>query len=256
MLLALPAAAQAPVTIFATAKPINSVDPDPNAVTLGVKFFSTVGGTISGIRFYRAHNNTNGYTVKLFTTGGALLASARTAKDTCALPCWEQVSFAAPISISPKTTYIAAYYTSNGRYAGDSNGLTNGYGAGPLYAQATGGNLGGNGVYTYSTGFPNQTYQNSNYWVDVLFQPTAPTLMLSFNPPTASLYTTSPPGTVLTTAVASWSDGSPFTGQLSFAAPYGNDNGLLALSGNSIVVNGDFSALGNTTQHITVMATQ
>jgi hypothetical protein len=256
MLLALPVAAQAPVTIFATAKPIHSIDPDTNAVTLGVKFFSTVGGTISGIRFYRAHANANGYIVKLFTTGGALLASARTAKDTCALPCWEQVGFAAPISISPRTTYIAAYYTSNGRYAADNNGLTNGYGAGPLYAQATGGNLGGNGVYTYSTGFPSQTYQNSNYWVDVLFQPAAPTLMLSFNPPTASLYTTSPPGTFLTTAVASWSDGSPFTGQLSFTAPYGNDNGLLALSGNSIVVNGDLSALGNTTQHITVMATQ
>ncbi|MBL1266144.1 DUF4082 domain-containing protein, partial [Methylomicrobium sp. RS1] len=29
---------------------------------------------------------------------------------------------------------------------------------------------GGNGVYRYgSGGFPNSTYQSSNYWVDVLF---------------------------------------------------------------------------------------
>jgi hypothetical protein len=251
------AGAQTPLTIFGNATPVTAVDPDTNAVTLGVKFFSNVGGAISGIRFYRGHTNTSGYTVKLFTVTGSLLASARVRNETCTpLPCWEHVNFASPISLSAQTTYIAAYYTSNGRYAGDNNGLVNGAGAAPLYAQMCGGSAGGNGVYTYSTGFPNQTYQCSNYWVDVEFTPNAPTLMMSFNPPNPTIDSTSPPGTVIAAVVPSWSDGSPFTGGLSFVPPYGNDNGLVALNGSNVVVNGDFSGLSNTTQNATVDATQ
>jgi hypothetical protein len=47
-----------------------------------------------------------------------------------------------------------------------SGGLTNGASNGPLIAPASS-QVGGNGVYTYSTGFPNQTWQDSNYYVDV-----------------------------------------------------------------------------------------
>jgi hypothetical protein len=100
------------VTIFGNSVPANAVDPDTNAVTLGVKFWSTQAGTISGIRFYRGANNGSGYTVKLFTAGGSLVASAKAEKDTCAVPCWEQVNFASPISLAVNITYIAAYYTS------------------------------------------------------------------------------------------------------------------------------------------------
>src|SRR5689334_7600658 len=107
------------VTIFGNSVPNSPADPDTNGVTLGVKTWSTQAGTVSGIRFYGAIKNSNGYTVKLFTAGGSLLASARTSSDVCALPCWEQVNFASPISIAANTTYIAAYYTSNGRYAAD-----------------------------------------------------------------------------------------------------------------------------------------
>ncbi len=55
------------------------------------------------------------------------------------------------------------YSADNGFFAG--TGVTNG----PLRALQDGEN-GGNGVYLYgSGGFPNQTYQSSNYWVDVVF---------------------------------------------------------------------------------------
>jgi hypothetical protein len=250
------AQAQTPLTIFGNGAPQTPLVADPNAVTLGVKFFSTVAGTISGISFYRDHKNSSGYTVKLFTNGGSLLASARVAKDTCVIPCWESVNFALPISVSNNTTYIAAYYTSNGEYADDSYGLTNGAGSGPLYAQATGGSLGGNGVYTYSTGFPNQTWENSNYWVDVLFTATAPTLMFSVNPTAPQVASSSPVGTVVATLLATWSDGSTFTGTYGFSPPYNDDGGAFAISGNSLIVAQDLSSDVNTTQNVTVSATQ
>jgi hypothetical protein len=46
--------------------------------------------------------------------------------------------------------------------------------AAPLHAPSSGA-VGGNGVYAYGSGavFPNQTYRNCNYWVDVLFKSSA-----------------------------------------------------------------------------------
>jgi hypothetical protein len=128
-------------------------------VTLGVKFYSTQAGAIAGIRFYRGAADPRGYTVELFSSSGTLLGFAMDS-DTCSVPCWEQINFASPISIAANTTYVAAYYASNGDYADDtgtSGGLTNGASNGPLIAPASS-QVGGNGVYTYSRGFPNQTW--------------------------------------------------------------------------------------------------
>jgi Domain of unknown function (DUF4082) len=193
LLMLLPAATAAPaettVTIFGSATPQTPVAPDAAAVSLGVKFRSSLPGKVSGIRFYRGATSRDGYAVKLFATGGSLLAAAKTWKDTCAVPCWEQVNFLSPVTVAANTTYVAAYYTSNGRYAADKNGLTNGYSAGPLTVPPSG-TAGGNGVYTYSTGFPSQTWDDSNYFVDVAFTPTASVprhLTLRFDPPNPSI---------------------------------------------------------------------
>jgi hypothetical protein len=136
------------VSLFGNRVPSTPVDSDTAAVTLGVKFWTSQPGTIAGIRFYRSHKaSSTGYTVKLFSASGRLLASAKTGKDTCAVPCWEQVDFASPISIAANTTYVAAYYTGNGQYADDQYGLSNGTTSGPLVAPASA-QVGGNGVYT------------------------------------------------------------------------------------------------------------
>jgi hypothetical protein len=263
-ILSIPACAQA-ISIFGNKVPqIPDVTDDTAAVTLGVKFYSTQAGTIAGIRFYRGHQaSSSGYTVKLFTAGGQLLASAQTGKDTCAVPCWEQVYFASPVSISANTTYVASYYTANGNYADDtgSMGLASAVINGPLVAPASS-TVGGNGVYTYSTystGFPNQTWQQSNYYVDISFTPAAPNLMISINPTNPVISAEVAPGTVVATVNVTWSDGSPFTGSLGFGSPYSNDGGIFALSGNQIIVNPSgpgVSRDGGTTQNITIVATQ
>jgi hypothetical protein len=73
-----------------------------------------------------------------------------------------------------------------------------------------------------------------------------------------------PLGTVVSTVTAAWSDGSPFTGTLSFTSPYADDGGTFALScstcatANVILsptglgLQGD----GGTTQYVTVVANQ
>jgi hypothetical protein len=243
--------AQATINIFGNAVPANAVEADSNAVTLGVKFWSAQPGAVSGIRFYRGHTNQSGYSVRVYTAAGSLLAQGTTSYDTCTVPCWEQVNFAAPVSISAKTTYVAAYYTSNGYYADSYYGLTKGATNGPLVVPASGVS-GGNGVYVYAKGFPNSTWEDSNYYVDIAFTPSAPTLLLSFNPTNPSLPDNSPIGTPIATAVATWSDGSQFTGTYALV---NSDNGLCAISGNQITLGAALPS-NHATQNCIVSAAQ
>jgi hypothetical protein len=253
--------AELTLTIFGDATPETPVVPDASAVTVGVKFRSAQPGKVSGIRFYRGATSRDGYAVKLFAGNGSLLAAAKALKDTCVVPCWEQVNFHSPVILAANTTYIAAYYTSNGSYAMDNSGLTNGHSAGPLSAPASD-TVGGNGVYTYSTGFPNETWHHGNYYVDVAFTPTAtapPHLTLTFDPPSPSIAPSAPGGTVVATIIAAWSDGTPFTGSLGFGPPFYNDAGTFTISGNKLIMNRAapaISARGGTTRNVTIIATQ
>ncbi len=78
----------------------------------------------------------------------------------------------------------------------------------PLHALANGVS-GGNGVYSYGTGsaFPNQTFNSSNYWVDVVFEAgPAPTLnSIAVAPVNPSINTGA---TQQFTATGNYSDGS------------------------------------------------
>jgi hypothetical protein len=245
------------ISIFGNAVPKNPID-DGLAVTIGVKFWSAQAGTISGIRFYRAVRSSQGYVAKLYSAGGALLGSVKLASESGPVPGWQVASFPSPIPISANTTYIASYYSPVGRGAWDEWGLSKGVTNGPLTVPA-GSAAGGNGVYRYNNAFPSNSYDSSNYYVDVLFEPTARYLVLGFNPPNPSIPSNAALGSVVATIMPRWSDGSPFTGKLSFAQPYSNAQGAFDISGNNLIVNPagpGLSAYPNTVQNVTVVATQ
>jgi hypothetical protein len=89
---------------------------------------------------------------------------------------WQQAPFQNPIPITANTTYVVSYFAPQGNYAADNNyfastGVING----PLRALSNA-LAGGNGVYRYGPtgGFPTDTYQSSNYWVDVVFIDSGP----------------------------------------------------------------------------------
>jgi Domain of unknown function (DUF4082) len=244
--------------IFGKVTPGTPAVTSTTATTLGLKFYSTQAGTIAGIRFYRGHVNAKGYTARLYTASGGMLGQSIVAGDSCTVPCWETAYFSSPIPLAAKTTYVATYYTSNGRYADDQGTLTNGVVSGPLVAPASS-TVGGNGVYIAGNKFPNATLDASNYYVDVMFTPNTPVLSVSFNPPNPSIAANSPAGTVVAAIVPSWSDGSQFTGTLSFGSPYSNDNGTFAISGSNLIVSPSESGLsadGGTVQNVTIVATQ
>jgi hypothetical protein len=252
------ARAQEAVSIFGSDLPSNAVAADYRGVTLGVKFFSLRAGKISAIRFYRGARSPVGYVARLYTASGGLLASATLATETGPIPGWQTATLPMPISISANTTYVAAYYATNGRYADDYLGLAKGRALGDLRVPGSS-TIGGNGVYYYGLGFPRYEWKASNYYVDVLFTPVqqVPVLSLSFDPPNPSIPKTARGGTTVATVIARWSDGTPFSGTLAFGPPYWNAGGAFAISGNKLIVNpnGPGVAAGETT-HVTIVATQ
>jgi Domain of unknown function (DUF4082)/Bacterial Ig domain len=163
-----------PCTIWPSgAAPQTSADTDTAAVEVGVKLKADAAGTISGIRFYKGSGNTGTHTGHLWTAGGTLLGSVTFSGETAS--GWQQATFATPITISAGTVYIASYHAPSGHYADDTEYFAAAFDRAPLHALADGVS-GANGVYHYgaaAAAVPSDTYQASNYWVDVVFTPSS-----------------------------------------------------------------------------------
>jgi hypothetical protein len=149
--------------------PVTSEHNDTSAVELGLKFRSDAAGSVSGVRFYKGSNNTGTHIGNLWTTDGTRLASVTFTNETAS--GWQEASFSSPVPIAANTTYVISYYAPNGWYAGDMNFFNaSGVDRLPLHALASGVD-GPNGVFIYASGggFPTQTFNAANYWVDVVF---------------------------------------------------------------------------------------
>jgi hypothetical protein len=249
-----------PASIFGSAVPANAVQADYQAVTLGVKFWSKRAGWVPAIRFYRAATSPTGYVARLYSASGSLLGTVSLSTESGPVPGWQTALFPVPISISANRTYVAAYYTPNGLYAGDHYELKTGMVSGSLAAPASA-SAGGNGIYYYGLGFPKEVWKASNYYVDVLFTPAGhpPSLCLSIEPPNPSIPNTAPLGATVATIIATWSNGQPFTGTLGFGSPYSNGGGVFAINGNRLIVNPSgpgVGGAGGTVEQVTIVARQ
>ena len=124
--------------------------------------------TISGIRFYKGAGNNGTHSGLLYNSSGTVLAQATFSGETAS--GWQRVTFSSPVNITPNTTYVAALFTTSGFAFDQSYFTSKGVDNPPMHALKSGVD-GGNGVYTYANTpqYPNQTYFDANYWVDVVF---------------------------------------------------------------------------------------
>ncbi len=141
---------------------------DPSAVELGIKFEASTSGTITGIRFFKGPQNTGTHVGDLWSASGTLLATVTFTNETAS--GWQEADFSSPVAITAGTTYITSYHTNTGEYSADTNYFANAYTNGALTAPSSA-SSDGDGVYIYSSNpaFPINTYNASNYWVDVVF---------------------------------------------------------------------------------------
>jgi hypothetical protein len=162
--------ASSSASLFPTgATPANITVDDPNPVELGVKFETSVAGQILGVRFYKGPQNTGAHVVNLWSSTGTQLATATSAMETAS--GWQTVNFATPVMLTANTIYIASYHTS-GSYSADSMYFASSLVSGVLTAPSSA-SSGGNGVFAYGTAsiFPTNSFNATNYWVDVIFTP-------------------------------------------------------------------------------------
>ena len=209
------AAAPPQTTIFApTATPAIPVfnDTEPDGVELGLKFRSDTDGIITGVRFYKGGPQNGGMHVgHLWTiTGTPLRGVAFSGESESG---WQQTIFSTPAPITAGETYVVSYFAPQKNYSitpGQFNSM--GVDNGPLHALSsaeTGGDPTGNGVFRYNPNpspiaavFPDQSFNSTNYWVDVVF--VNPTL----EPPQV-LRTTPNPGALLVSTTGQFPD--PFS---------------------------------------------
>ena len=142
---------------------VEPVHTDPGSVELGLRVTPLVDGQVTAIRFYRGVADPAGYTVSLWSADGTRLSSATTSTTDTG---WIEVAIT-PVSVTASTSYVASYYAANGQYAVtryifENDAVSNAYLSAPGNA--------GNGVYVYGVGggFPTNTFQSTDYGVDVV----------------------------------------------------------------------------------------
>jgi hypothetical protein len=144
--------------------PVTPAEDDWQSVEVGIRFAVAVPGSVLGIRYYKSERNTGVHTGTLWSDSGARLATATFTKE--GRSGWQTVSFRQPVTLTPGRTYTASYHTSSGYYAQQQWTFSK---------DKTIGNktiVGTSGVYAYGSGsYPEDTWHNSAYYVDVLFQP-------------------------------------------------------------------------------------
>lgn len=159
----------ASVSLFAAdATPATANVNDPSGVELGMKFSSSESGTVTGIRFYKGSQNTGTHTGTLWSASGANLGTLTFQNETAS--GWQTATFATPIAITAGGTYVVSYHAPNGHYSATANGFASPVTSGPLTAPSNG-SSGGNGLYAYgsASAFPSNSYNGTNYYVDVIF---------------------------------------------------------------------------------------
>ena len=167
---------QCPCSVWQNGTPNGATDdPDTSAVNLGLQFRASSSGFVTGVRFYKESDNTGAHLGSLWSSSGALLASGTFSGESAS--GWQELDFSSPVAITANTTYVVSYHTNVGHYAVTGSGLASAVTNGPLTA------LAGGGVYSYASGnaFPSNSFNSSNYWVDVVYSQTAGT-----TPPTVT----------------------------------------------------------------------
>lgn len=147
-------------SLFGDSPPSRTVM-DGTAVELGLRIQPKKAGTLTQIRYYKPVGETGAHTGRIWSSSGSLLASVVFTNETAS--GWQTAALSTPLPVTAETTYVVSV-NSNTAYGITENALANAVSNDGLTSLA-----GNNGVYVYSVGsFPNASWNNSNYFRDVV----------------------------------------------------------------------------------------
>jgi hypothetical protein len=167
-------------TLFGPADtPDQIVTFDPTDYELGVEFTIASDGQVTGLRYYRGAadaDDTDIRVLNLWAEDGTKLASVTVQSDP-GESGWQVGTLSTPIDLEAGSSYIVSYGTTqNYAFSGSFFGSDWTGPDGQLTAPADSGQT-SNGVYAAGAvdQFPTQSYNASNYWVDVIVDTSAAT---------------------------------------------------------------------------------
>ncbi|MET3769598.1 hypothetical protein ABIB15_002302 [Marisediminicola sp. UYEF4] len=140
---------------------------DGAAVELGLRFSPEVGGFVTGVRFYKSAANLGVHTGSLWSSAGTRLATVTFSGETAA--GWQTAKFSSAVAVAAGQTYVVSYTAPRGRYSLEryywpySATTTSPLSVTKPFGQPL------PGVYGTAGQFPSESFENSNYFVDALF---------------------------------------------------------------------------------------
>ncbi|MFC7724026.1 DUF4082 domain-containing protein [Nocardioides sp. GCM10028917] len=165
-------------TLFGDSIPVVDNADDGSPVELGVVLEPSRNGFVTALRFYKGAGNTGTHTGSLWSGTGTRLAQVTYTGETAA--GWQTATLSTPVAVQAGQRYVASYYAPVGHYSYTSNFFAAPWTAGDLTAPAA-----ANGRYLYAAGggFPTYSWGAANYFVDVVFQRTPPSITVESQTP-------------------------------------------------------------------------
>jgi hypothetical protein len=160
-------------SVFTTQTPqtLNNTDGAGVNYELGLRFTPTAAGQIKAIRFYKSPSESGTHIGKIYAASGQLLASVTFSNESAS--GWQVQNLAAPLAVAANSEYTVSVNTGNSYYVATTNGLSASITSGSLRTPI------GGGVYGPLGSKPAQSWQNSNYFRDVVFFPDVPQSLLT-----------------------------------------------------------------------------
>ncbi|MDR7252406.1 hypothetical protein J2X46_001382 [Nocardioides sp. BE266] len=159
-----------PCSIFGSTTPSTPDTDDGVGVELGLRFTPVVDSFVTGVRFYKGAGNTGTHVGSLWSPTGQRLGQVTFANETAT--GWQAANFGEAVPVVAGQTYTVSYTAPRGHYAsqqwafayrgidGGAMEVAGGFGAQPP------------GVYGVAGTLPSSSYQNNNYFVDVIYSAT------------------------------------------------------------------------------------
>ncbi|WP_083583653.1 DUF4082 domain-containing protein [Rhodococcus zopfii] len=142
-------------------------DPNSRSIEVATEFTTSSSGIVTAARFFQGAQNTGAVSATLWSADGTALG---TTPIDAGADGWREVPFDNPIPIQADRNYVISYRASGGHYSADPDAF--GQGA----TVTTGWLTARRGLFTYDGGIPDQSDGGTAYFVDVVFEPSGPTL--------------------------------------------------------------------------------
>ena len=152
---------------------------------LGARFYSDTVGQITAIRFWKSSSESGTHVGHIWDSKGTLLATVTFANETAS--GWQQQALGSPLAVTANTEYLVSVNTGKNYYVATNSGLASQVSNKNLHSE-----VGSNGRYGSSGQYPTNSYQNSNYFRDVVFVPSSSsgsgtTVSISLTPATSTV---------------------------------------------------------------------